>query len=154
MRPDESADDRGSNAVIVMIGAGENATLICKAEASPGEIQFDWWHNGRKVARNKYAPGRKLTLNQVSARHSGTYVCWARNAAGKTLTNKPLVVTVTDQSKSITASKQQQQQPELVNLTGEIVAVVNSRVQLSCSFVPQLSVEWIFNDSPVVNSSK
>lgn len=107
----------------------DDVSLTCVAEGS-GELQYDWFHNGRKLAKSRAS--RILMLNTVSSAESGTYVCAARNAAGPSRFNAPFVLSVATTSRVLN------------NFVRETVAAVDTSIRLPCSFNPPAPVEWIF----------
>ena len=106
----------------------DDIALTCVAEGS-GELQFDWFHNGRKLPKNRT---RVLMLNAVGSAESGTYVCVARNAAGQSKFNTPYVLSVASSSRV------------LHNFVRETIATVDTSIRLPCSFNPPAPVEWFF----------
>ena len=107
----------------------DDVALTCVAEGS-GELQFDWFHNGRKLPKSR--AGRVLVLNAVGSAESGTYVCIARNAAGQSRFNAPYVLSVASSSRVLN------------KFVRETIAAVDTSIRLPCSFNPPATVEWFF----------
>lgn len=122
---------------LAQVDTGEDVALYCHAEGS-GELQYDWFHNGRKIPKNKT---KKLSLHSFSASESGTYTCSAKNGAGHSKSNVPSILTTV--------------KSQLVRFTKDTVATVDSTVRLPCAFQPPANpVEWLFRGSLLGQTSQ
>lgn len=119
------------------VNEGEDITLFCTAEGS-GDLQYDWFHNGRKIPKNKT---RRLVLNAFSASESGSYTCLAKNGAGHSKFNVPFGLST---SRANT----------LVRFTKDTVATLDSAVRLPCSFEPTTAVDWFFRGALLGQTSQ
>lgn len=118
-------------AAAAVIKPGDDVVLQCSAEGS-GELQYDWFHNGRKIPKSGRSK-KVLNLNSVGPAESGTYSCSARNGAGPTRFNAPFVLSVGPR--------------RLVRFNKDVVAAPDSAVRLPCAFDPPVTVEWLFRSS-------
>lgn len=123
---------------LAQVNEGEDVALHCQAEGS-GEILYDWFHNGRRIPKNKT---KRLTLNSVSTSASGTYTCAAKNGAGHSKLNIPFGLS----SSQVTR--------QLVRFDKETVATLDSTVRLPCAFQPPAPVEWHFRGSLLGQTSQ
>ncbi|XP_045064563.1 carcinoembryonic antigen-related cell adhesion molecule 2-like isoform X2 [Coregonus clupeaformis] len=74
----------------VLYGSGSNLTLSCSSESRP-PAQFQWALNGTLLSNI----GPELRLENIQAKQSGSYSCWAHNT--RTLryqTSEPSAITV------------------------------------------------------------
>lgn len=123
---------------LAQVNEREDVALQCQVEGS-GEILYDWFHNGRRIPKNKT---KRLTLNSVSTSASGTYTCAAKNGAGHTKLNIPIGLS----SSQVTR--------QLVRFVKETVATLDSTVRLPCAFQPPAQVEWHFRGSLLGQTSQ
>lgn len=113
--------------------------LECEADGS-GELLFDWYHNGRKIPKNK---NKRLIISSATPTESGTYTCQARNGAGHSKYNRPFLLSVSPSSKSSS---------RLARFTNEVVAAPETSVKLECAYNPPAAVEWLYRGSVINNS--
>lgn len=71
------------------VNSGDMATVQCAVPKGDFPINFVWMHNGKKIDRLNGMSISKinkristLTIDSVSAEHSGNYTCIAKNLAG------------------------------------------------------------------------
>lgn len=119
--------------------AGDHVTLRCKVEGSP-EIEVAWFING-KVTKGR---SKKLVLGQVGPANSGTYSCRARNQAGASKMQIPLVVSVTTPDSGV----------RLIRFKAGVVQVRGASADFICSFSTPAMTRWFFNDTLLSNSSR
>lgn len=117
---------------------GDNVVLTCIVDGS-GDIQYDWYHNGRKMARIKT---KQLVLDPVTVTESGTYTCVAKNGAGHSKYSVPFGLSA-DSKLS-----------KLVRFSKETVATLNSTVRLPCSFESTALIEWFFRGVHLSSSTQ
>lgn len=115
--------------------------LECLAEGH-GELLFDWYHNGRKIPKNK---NKRLILSSTTPTESGTYTCQARNTAGHSRFNHPFVLSVSPSSKKSS---------RLVRFTKDVIAAPETSVKLECAYSPPADVEWLYRGSVISNSAE
>ena len=77
--------------------AGGSAQSMCYASAGDSPISFHWTHNNQSVDPHsgisvfKAGPRSSiLSIENLQAQHSGTYICRAENAAGQAVSSGQL----------------------------------------------------------------
>lgn len=137
--------------VAMTVNTGDDVAMQCAAEGS-AELQYEWFQNGRKLQPAAGGSGKTagrtfknnkslLTLTGVGPAESGTYTCSARNGAGPTRFNHPLVLSVGPR--------------RLVRFHKEVIAAPDTTARLLCAFEPAApSVEWLFRGQVLSKTAK